>query len=93
MSFDAEHYKPSPELLKKIPAQMAWHFRILPLKSDGTGMEVACPVGMSRDKKEELRIALGCPISFIEIDPLTIDLLLPEVYGLGADVLAKMQQT
>ncbi|MFH0986401.1 MAG: GspE/PulE family protein, partial [Candidatus Omnitrophota bacterium] len=43
--------------------------------------------------KEELRIALGCPISFIEIDPLTIDLLLPEVYGLGADVLAKMQQT
>ncbi|MFA5167815.1 MAG: GspE/PulE family protein [Candidatus Omnitrophota bacterium] len=93
MTVDLSNYKPSSELLKKIPPQMAWFYRILPLKCDGNSFEIACPAGMPRSKREEVRVALACPVSFVEISPNEIDSLLPETYGLGADVLAQMEQT
>lgn len=92
MTINLEDYKPSQELLKKIPAQMAWFYRILPLKGNGNGLEIACPAGMPRSKREEVRVALGCSVSFVEIAPGEVDVLLPKTYGLGADVLAQMEQ-
>ena len=70
-----------PELARRLPFDLAWRYRALPLAEDHGQVTVAVADPDDAHVRDAIRAALGSDSRVVRADPLAIDALLAEVWG------------
>ena len=81
---------PEQENAQRIPARIALQFRCVPLKRDGSLIEVAFAAPPEATRLDQLELLTGCAVQPVLSLPSQIDRRLELTYGLGADSLARL---
>jgi type II secretory ATPase GspE/PulE/Tfp pilus assembly ATPase PilB-like protein len=80
------------ELLKKVPAKLAFHYRFVPIAMDRTTLRAAFATPPSVRDRENLRLLLGLRLDPVIATPATILRTLKLGYGLGAETVLQIRQ-
>lgn len=79
-----------PEVIAKIPAKVAHHYKVLPIKiTDGT-LTIGMSDPMDIHAIDDLKLLLGCSIDPVLAGPKDIEEGLKQYYGVGAETVEKM---
>ncbi len=89
-SADLSQEKFQEVLLQRVPAKVAWDYCVMPVAQSGGGLKMLAAEAMRREKKEELRVILGCPLEFESRDRVEIIGLIEKTYGVGAEVIESL---
>jgi type II secretion system protein E len=79
-----------PEIVSKIPAKVAHHYKILPIKSVGNTLTVAMSDPMDIHTIDDIKLLLGCTVDPVFAGPRDIEEALKHYYGVGAETVEKM---
>jgi nucleotide-binding universal stress UspA family protein len=71
----------APELARRLPFDLAWRYRALPLAEDHGRVTVAVADPDDAHARDAIRAALGPDSCVVRGDPVAIDALLAEVWG------------
>ncbi len=82
----------SSEVLAAVPARIATHFCVFPLKLEGSLLQLAAPPDLPHEWRQELRITLDRSLSFVPYGKAEIEELIARFYGLGAGVIETLAQ-
>jgi len=86
------HKKEIPEeVIKKVPAKVALHYKFVPLSFKRGTLDVAFANPPAIRDRENLRLLLGARLAIQLATPFDIDTTLKRIYGLGADTVLKIQ--
>ncbi len=75
------------EVLNRVPAKVAQHYHIFPIRIQNQGILVASNDPLRHDLLEELRAILTAEIQFALAERRKIDQAIQKYYGIGASVL------
>jgi len=78
------------DVISKIPAKVAHHYKILPVKFLGNVLSVAMSDPMDIHTVDDIKLLLGCGIETILAGPKDIEEGLKQYYGVGAETVEKM---
>jgi len=79
-----------PEVIKKIPTKVVYHYKILPVKTKGNTIVVAMSDPLDIHIIDDIKLVLGCEIEPILAGPKDIEDALKQYYGIGAETVEKM---
>ena len=79
-----EQLAPSPELVRRLPYDLAWRYHALPLAEDRGRVTVAVANPEDAQVRDAILAALGPESCVVQGDALTIESLLAEVWGEAA---------
>jgi len=79
-----------PEIVSKIPAKVAHHYKILPLKVVGNTLTVAMSDPMDIHTIDDIKLLLGCTVDPVLAGPKDLEEALKHYYGVGAETVEKM---
>ena len=82
---------PAPELVRRLPFDLAWRYQALPLAEDRGRVTVAVADPGDAQARNAILTALGPDSCVVQGDPLIIDALLAEVWGDAARRHPKLQ--
>ena len=89
-SVHLEHYEVQPEALARVPARLALHYTILPLRWEGRRLQVAMANPLNVQQVEELKAVLGCEVTPVLASARDIQHALQRHYGLGAEAIERL---
>ncbi len=84
---NANHLLPTDDARAQVPARLAARYKVVPLRVDGDVLVVAMVDPEDVELRDELQLALGCPVRAERADQRLIDEAIREFYGVGADTL------
>lgn len=79
-----------PEVVEKIPAKVAHHYKILPIKVKGNSITVAMSDPMDIHSVDDIKLLLGCSVEPVLAGPKDIEDGLKQYYGVGAETVEQM---
>ena len=79
-----------PEVIEKIPAKIAHHYKILPVKADGKKITIAMSDPTDIHTVDDLKLLLRCDVVPVLAGPRDINDGLKQYYGVGAETVEKM---
>lgn len=79
-----------PEVISKIPAKIAHHYKILPIKALDKTLTVAMSDPMDIHTLDDIKLLLGCSVEPVLAGPKDIEEGLKQYYGVGAETVEKM---
>ena len=75
------------KILNEIPARVAIHYTVLPVAIEKGILQLLVPQDLSRELKDELRVALGKRLEFLPTPRREIEEAIARLYGVGAGVI------
>jgi len=84
--------KPSKKLLDIVPAQIAEHFRVIPVSQDVGGLRVAMADPLDIEVIDELRRLLQTEIEPVVSTPKEIDRAYNRIYGIGGATMSELTE-
>ena len=82
--------KITPEILSKIPAKVAHHYKIMPIEEKNKTLTIAISDPMDIHALDEIKLLLGCRVEPVLAGPKDIAEGLKQYYGVGAETVEKM---
>ena len=79
-----------PDALAKVPATLASHYRLLPLRLVDGRLEVACADPFDVQTLDELRLVVGLPLQPVLASPSALRAAIARAYGVGASAVARL---
>ena len=79
-----------PEVIHKIPAKVAHHYKIMPVEVKKDVIKVAMTDPLDIHVIDDMKLLLGCKIESILAGPQDIEDGLKQYYGVGAETVEKM---
>lgn len=73
--------------MHELPAKVARHYGIAPVKVEAGSLQVLAKASLSREVCKELQVMLGLPIRFEVVSAQQVDRLTEETYGVGAEMI------
>jgi type II secretory ATPase GspE/PulE/Tfp pilus assembly ATPase PilB-like protein len=82
--------EPEPQALQCVPARLAVHYAVLPLRLEEGALVVAIEDPSEVDLIDELELGLGRPVTAVAASRTAILEAIRECYGIGADTLEQL---
>ena len=79
-----------PEALAKVPARLALHYLILPLRMEGRRLQLAMTDPTDVQRRDELKLVLGCEIEPVPAGEEEIRVGIQRAYGIGAEAIERL---
>jgi len=79
-----------PELIEKVPARFATHYRFVPIQEKNGTMTVALSDPLNAHLLDDIRLVLKRRIEAAVTTPAEIQKAIKELYGVGADTVEKI---
>ncbi len=79
-----------PEVINKLPAKVAHHYKVLPIEIKGDDIVIAMSDPMDIHTLDDLKLLLGCKVEPVLAGPKDIEDGLKQYYGVGAETVEKM---
>ncbi len=90
---EVEEESLSEDLLAQVPIKLVFHYRFLPLESDGETLTIACGDIPSSLELANLRLFLKQEIRYVLTPPSAIDSLIKTRFGLGAETVEQLRKS
>lgn len=79
-----------PEIIKKVPAKFAYHYRLIPVKLEGKALIVAVTDPLDVSALDDVKLLLGVAVKPVLAGEKDILEAIKKYYGVGAETIEQM---
>ncbi len=87
---DFDHLHIPVDVIQRIPAQLAYHYQMIPVAWKNNALHIAMPDPQNITKLDEIRLLTSLEIVPLLANAIEIQKALKHHYGIGADTIEKM---